>query len=166
MSRGLSLSMVCLAVAWTTMIPSTARPQAPKEPKVIATFGEPYGPIQIKKTDTGIVIRDAEELVSHSNKPGAAKDASVQKAMEAELAKLLKVERIDWSKQMILAVNGHGSGDGSGTIRFGALKIEDKILTVPWRQENRPSLGIVTPRGMILVDCFIGEVKFVPLATK
>ena len=82
------------------------------------------------------------------------------------MAKLLKVEKIDWTKEMILAVNGNRSGDGSGTIKFRSLKIKDKVLHVAWQQENRPSLGIVAPRGMVLVERFDGEVKFAPFVKK
>src|SRR5262245_39037598 len=75
----------------------------PKELKTIAVFAGPYGPVQLKANDTGVVIRSAEELVARSSKPESAKDAAVQKTMEEELAKLLRVDAIDWKKQMVLA---------------------------------------------------------------
>lgn len=135
----------------------------PKELKAIATFTGPYGPIQLKINDTGAVIRSAEELVAKSSKPDSAKDAAVQKAMADELAKLLRVDAIDWSKQMVLVFKGRPSGDGGGFIKFGNLTVENNVLTVSWQQQDRPSLGIVTPMGTVLVDRFDGEVKFVPV---
>src|SRR5262249_23636384 len=110
MLRGL-LAVVCLAA----LLLSSGRAGEPNDLKILASFGEPSGPIRLKKEDTGVVIRSPQELASHSSKPDAAKDADFQKKMAAEVAKLLKVDSIDWSKQMILAVNGHSSSDGSGT---------------------------------------------------
>ena len=46
----------------------------------------------------------AEELVGVTSKAKSAKDPDVQKEMEAELAKLLKVDAIDWNKQIVLGV--------------------------------------------------------------
>ena len=162
MIRSLLLSVACLAVA----ILATVRAGEANDLKIIASFGESYSPIHLKKEDTGVVIRSPQELVAHSNKSDAAKDAEVQKKMVSEVAKLLKVESIDWTKQMILAVHGHSSGDGSGSIKFRSLKVKDKILHVTWQQEGRPSLGFVTPRGMALVERFDGEVKFAPVVKK
>src|ERR1017187_1479854 len=162
MIRNLSLSVACLAA----LILATVRAGEANDLKIIASFGESYSPIQLKKEDSGVVIHSPQELVAHSTKPDAAKDAEVQKKMESEVAKLLKVESIDWTKQMILAVHGHSSGDGSGSIKFRSLKVKDKILHVTWQQEGRPSLGFVTPRGMALVERFDGEVKFAPVVKK
>src|SRR5271170_4956737 len=57
------------------------------------------GPVQLDSYG-GVVIRSAEELVALSSRPAAAKDPAVQKELEAELAKLLEMDAIDWSKQM------------------------------------------------------------------
>ena len=108
------------------------------------------------------MIRSAEELVAHSGKPKSAKDAAVQKAMEAELTKLLEVERIDWSKQMVLAVRGE-PGTRADRVHFDSLKVEGKVLTVAWKVKQRPPhAGLGTPIALILVERFDGEVKFGP----
>jgi hypothetical protein len=164
MSRGLQLSVACLAAAWAAMIPNMLRAQESKDLKIFASLDNLAGPIRLKKEDSGVVIRNSQELVAHSSKPGSAKDPAVQKKMESELAKLLKVDGIDWTKQMILAVNGHQAG--YALIKFDSLKIEGKILTVTWKQEERPALGISVPSGLVLVERFEGEVKFVPFAKK
>jgi hypothetical protein len=111
------------------------------------------GPVRIR--GGGVVIRNAEELVISSGKSNAVKDPKVQKDMEAELIKLLKVEAIDWSKQMVLAIFGHG---------FESLKVEDKILTATFvAHYERPARAILPiPKVLILTERFEGEVKFVP----
>src|SRR5262245_1580166 len=99
---------VAVLASCAAMVPLAIRADEPKEMKIVArgSATEPYL-VGLKKTDSGVVIRSAEELVAHSGKPDSAKDPTAQKAMEAELAKFLMVERIDWSKQMVLAVQGH-----------------------------------------------------------
>src|SRR5262245_60685706 len=109
MPRGL-LPVACLVAAGAVTAHAAARADEPKELKIIATASstEPFL-VRLKKTDSGVVIRSAEELVAHSAKPDAAKDPAVQKATEAELAKFLNVAGIDWGKQMVLVVQGHPS---------------------------------------------------------
>src|SRR5262249_1930181 len=128
-----------------------------------ASATDPYL-VRLKKQDRGVVIRSAEELVAHSGKPDSAKDAAVQKALEAELAKFLNVESIDWKKQMVLAVQGHPSNGESGSIKFELPKIEGKVLVVFWKQEHSvtraPYQG--PPMGFALVERFEGEVNFIP----
>jgi formylglycine-generating enzyme required for sulfatase activity len=166
MSRSLLLSIACLVAAGAVVVPLALRAEEPKAPKIIATASDsdPYL-VRLKKDDSGVVIRSAEELVAHSTKPDSAKDSAVQKAMESELAKFLKVEGIDWSNQMVLAVQGHPSHGERGTVKFDPPRIERKTLVVLWKQENRvggraPHRG--PPTGFALVERFEGEVHFVP----
>lgn len=147
------------------MIPTTLCAEEPKDLKVIATLTDWGGRIEHKKEDSGIVIRSAEELFANSKKdPTSKKDPATPKAMEAELAKFLKVDSIDWDKQMIVAVNGHKVG--SGSIKFESLKTQDKVLTVTWKLEERPALGFSIPAGLVLAERFDGEVKFVQAMKK
>src|SRR5262245_14285699 len=163
MSRGFLFSAALAACA---AVPVALGAEEPKVPKIItsASDTDPYL-VRLKKTDSGVVIRSAEELVSLSGKPDSAKDPAVQKAMEAELAKFLKVDGIDWGKQLVLAVQGHPSHGEAGTIKFDAPAIEGKVLVVHWKQENRsagraPYRG--PPTGFALVERFEGDVNFVP----
>src|SRR5262245_38858623 len=135
MSRGFLFS-AALAAAWAA-VPLALGAEEPKAPKIIASASDtdPYL-VRLKKTDGGVVIRSAEELVAHSGKSDSAKDPAVQAAMEADLAKFLKVDSIDWGKQMVLAVQGHPSHGEAGTIKFDAPVIEGKVLVVHWKQEN------------------------------
>ena len=156
MFRGLQRSFTCL-VAGLMILPATARAQDTKDVKAIATAKDSsrngsFGPFYLKRE--GAVIRNAEELVASSVRAKFAKDPEVQKAMEAELAKILKVDAIDWSKQMVLGVIGEG---------FDPVTIDGKVLTatfVPF--EERPMRAIPPiPKTLLLVERFEGEVKFV-----
>jgi formylglycine-generating enzyme required for sulfatase activity len=167
MSRGLPLpAVVGLVVAWVTIIPLALLGEEPKGPKVIATASDPDPVlVRLKKHDSGVVIRSAQELVAHSGKPDSAKDTAVQKETESELAKLLKVDAIDWNKQMVVAVQGHPNHGERGSIKFDPPTIEGKSLVVHWKQENRvggraPYRG--PPTGFALVERFEGEVTLRP----
>jgi formylglycine-generating enzyme len=164
MSRGLLFSAAGL-VAVCAAVPLALRADESKEPKIIASASttDPYL-VQLKKTDSGVVIRSAEELVAHSTKPDSTKDPATQKAMEAELAKFLKVEAIDWSKQMVLAVQGHPTRGEHGSIKFDVPKIEGKVLLVHWKQEGHVARASYRgpPTGFALVERFEGEVTLLP----
>ena len=169
MSRGLQLSVACLVVA-CTVLPAPLLAEDVKELKIIASAQDSpraanIGPVQLKDYG-GVVIRSAEELVVLSIKAKSAKDPAVQKEIEADLAKLLEVDAIDWSNQMVLAVRGE-PGTKADKVRFDSLKVEDKILTVAWKVSARPPhAGPGTPIALILVARFDGEVKFVPSGQK
>ena len=164
MRHGLQLSIACLLVVWATL-PATARAADAKELQIFASARDSnraanIGPVQLDELG-GVVIRSAEELVALSSKAKSAKDPAVQKETEAELAKLLQLDAIDWSKQMVLAVRGE-RGTKADKVRFDSLKIEDKVLTVAWKVIPRPPhAGPGTPIALILVERFDGEVKFV-----
>jgi hypothetical protein len=169
MSRSLQRAVASLVAAWTMMIPVTLRAGEPKELKIIASASDPNPVlVRLKQEDSGVVIRSAQELVAHSSKAGSAKDPAIQKAMESELAKRLKVESIDWSKQMVLVVQGHGTQGEYGTIKFQSPKIEGKALVVPWKQENRVQIASAAgpPTGFALVERSERDVKFVSSTKK
>jgi hypothetical protein len=165
MSRGLQLRLACLAVACAALqVP--LRAEDTPEVKIIASAQDSpreagIGPVRLHDYG-GVVIRSAEELVAHSGKADSAKDPAVRKEVEAELAKVLDVDSIDWSKQMVLAVRGV-PGTGADRVHFDSLTVEGKVLTVAWRvRERPPHAGPGTPIAVILVPRFDGEVKFVP----
>jgi hypothetical protein len=165
MSRCLRLSAACLAIG-CVILPAMLRADDARELKILASAQDSQracniGPVRLDGYG-GVVIRSAEELVTHSGKPDSAKDPAVQKEMEAELAKLLQVEAIDWKKQMVLAVRGE-AGTKADRVHFDPLKVEGKVLTVAWKVKQRPPhAGIGTPLALALVERFDGEVKFTP----
>ena len=164
MSRRLMLSVACLVACAVVYAPSRA--EDAREMKIIASAQDSQraaniGPIQLNGYG-GVVIRSAEDLVAHSDKPDSAKDAAVQKAMTAELAKLLQIDAIDWKTHMVLAVRGE-PGTKADRVHFDSLRIEGKVLTVAWKVKQRPPhAGTGTPIALILVERFDGEVKFAP----
>jgi formylglycine-generating enzyme required for sulfatase activity len=165
MSRRLLLSFTCPVVAWAVMLPETLRAEDPEAPLIIASASDPDPVlVQLKKDDSGVVIRSAEELVAHSSKPDSANDPAVQKASEAALAKRLKVESIDWTKQMVLAVQGRPAKGEFGAIKFDPPVLDGKSLLVSWKQENRAYRAVYKgpPTGFVLLGRFEGEVKFLP----
>ena len=116
------------------------------------------GPIQLRERG-GLVIRNANELVALSAKPNT-KDATERKELEAELAKVLDMSTVDWSKQMVLAVRGT-QGTRLDRIHIDSLKAEGKVLTVTWKIKQRPPhAGPGSPVSLLLVERF-DEVKFV-----
>jgi hypothetical protein len=165
MSHCLRISVAGLVIA-CAVLPAPLRADDAKELKIIASARDSpraaaIGPVQLKDYG-GVVIRSAEELVASSSKAKSAKDPAVQKEVEAELAELLAVDAIDWSKQMVLAVRGE-PGTKADRVHFDALKIEGKVLTVAWKVKQRPPhAGPGTPIALILVERFDGDVKFGP----
>jgi hypothetical protein len=156
MLRGPQLSIAFLAAAWS-ILPATVRAEEAKELKPIATAksksrSASIGSFQLQKE--GVVIRNAEELVALTRKAKSAKDAAIQKDMEAELTKLLKVDAIDWGKQAVLGVIGEG---------FDSLKTNGKVLTATFVPFKEPGGRAVpeTPKILVLIEQFKGEVKFV-----
>jgi hypothetical protein len=171
MLRGQLLAFAFGLSAWL-VIPTAARAEDTKELKPIAaiqkggqtkplnpnspntgSFGPNIGSFELETT--GVVVRNAEELVALTSKAKSAKDPAVQKEMETELAKLLKVETVDWNKQMVLGMIAEG---------FESLKIDGKVLTVTYAPHNQlPLRGAIQdpPKTLVLVERFEGEVKFV-----
>jgi hypothetical protein len=92
-------------------------------------------------------------------------------AATALIAKMLKVDKIDWDKQMVVLVSGGVQRTGGFSVKVEKLTIADKTLTVHWKL-NAPKPGsIVTqalthPGAIALVDRFEGEVRFDPAPPK
>ena len=154
------MRLLLLALASVLMLlPAFTFADDAKELKVIAKAKEvtqenSIGPIVINKQAPAL-IRSAEELVAASKKAKSAKDPEVQKEMTTALAKLLKVEGIDWSKQMVLV----------GVVEsFDSLKPDGKVLTATYtRYYERPAPAVLpSPKVAVLTERFEGEVKFVP----
>ena len=144
------------------LAPAPADRPADKAPAVIARSPARIGvrggePAQL-------VIRSAEELAK-----AMGTDAETA---SAQAARMLKVEKIDWSKQMLLVVS-------AGTRRTGGYRVEvtdltlskDGTLTVKWKLNTPRPGGPVTqaithPAQTLLVDRFEGKVNFDPPAPK
>ena len=158
--------MVCSVLVFTAQ----AHAEEAREVEIIASAQDGssaarIGPVLLEAPG-GYVIRSAEQLAARSNKADSAKDPGVQKEIEAELARLLQMDAIDWSKQMVLAVRGE-PGTKADTIRFDSIKVENGVMTVAWKVRPRPPhAGPGTPIALILVDRINGEVRFAPAGQK
>jgi hypothetical protein len=169
MRHGLQRSAATLLAGWGLLL-ATARADDIRELAVFATAQDStraanVGPVRLDGPG-GVVIRSADELVARSPRAEAAKDPAVQKEIEAELAKALQLDAIDWGKHMAVAVRGE-PGTRADKVRFDSLKVENKVLTVAWKVIPRPPhAGPGTPLAVILVERFDGEVRFVPSGQK
>src|SRR5262249_21990435 len=121
----------------------------------------PDGPKEGQK----LVFRSAAELVAAT--PFKNLDAPaqvVEKQATAELAKALKVDTIDWAKQMVIVVTAGGRPTGGWKIDISAVKGKGKTVEVHWKAT--PPTGFATqafthPSVVALTDRVEGEVKFV-----
>ena len=106
-----------------------------------------------------MVIRSSEQLAKLRN-------TDPDKA-SAELAKMFKVESIDWKKRMVVVIFGGQQRTGGNSVEAKSLETKDGKLIVHWKL-NAPGPGsIVTqaityPTLTILVDLFEGDVVFDP----
>lgn len=124
------------------------------------------GPIHFNRKNGHMTIRSAEELAAKGSAPGNATDAYVQKQATADLAQLLKVNQIDWDKQMVVALDaGEFTTDGvSDALRVEIVSVQiiNKTLTVSWRL-CRPLAKRVTeqrPKAVVLLERWDGAVEF------
>src|SRR5262245_53741983 len=115
MSRCLRLAIVCLVAAWA-ILPGPLGAEDVKDLKPGAKIVMAHGPLAYKP-QRHLVIRSAEEVVANSSKPLKSKDRQVQQEMSSALAKLFKVDAIDWDKQMVVGIMT-GGGRGDPVIRF------------------------------------------------
>ena len=110
---------------------------------------------------TSVVIKSAEQL-------GKLQNVDADKA-SANLAKQLKVEAIDWKKQMVIVIAGGTQRTGGYSVEAKSLEVKDGKLIVNWKL-NTPAPGSIVTQALtnpaltILVDRFEGDVVFEPKA--
>lgn len=104
-------------------------------------------------------IKSAEQL-------GKLRNADPDKA-SADVAKLLKVDAIDWTKQMLIVIQGGSQRTGGYSVEAQTLEVKDGKLIVNWKL-NTPAPGSIVTQGFtnpaqtILVDRFEGDITFSP----
>ena len=122
------------------------------EPKIIAK-----APSRVVTGAT--VIKSAEQL-------GKLRTADPEKA-SADVAKMMKVEKIDWTKQMLIVISGGTQRTGGYSVEAKSLEVKDGKLIVHWKL-NSPAPGSIViqvlsnPAQTILVERFEGDVVFDP----
>ena len=87
----------------------------------------------------------------------------MRREQAALYAKALKVNQIDWDKQMIIGVSAGVLPAGSSVEITRIDQNRDKSLTVHWRLHEVPiksANGIINAAQVVLVERMTGEVKF------
>ena len=159
MRHCLQLAIACL-VAVCAIVPAPVSAEDVKDLKPGAKIVMAHGPLAYKP-QLHLVIRSAEELVANSAKPLKSKDREVQQEMSSALAKLFKVDAIDWDKQMVVGImTGGGRGD-AGNLAFVSFLLQGKSLTVHYTGPAFPDHNCVSNSGLALIPRFDGEVTFV-----
>jgi hypothetical protein len=158
MTRFLPFAIVCLVAAWA-ILPAPLGAEDAKDLKPGVKIVMTHGPLAYKPQI--LVIRSPEELVAHSSKALQSKDRKVQQEMSSTLAKLFKVDAIDWDKQMVVGImTGGGRGD-AGNLAFGSILLQGKSLTVHYTGPAYPDHSCACNSGLALIPGCDGEVKFV-----
>jgi hypothetical protein len=122
---------------------------------------------QADKSRKQLVIRTAAELVANTNTGPAPEDTDEKRI--AAVAKLLKVDSIDWKKQMLVVVSGGIKTTGGWRIDIAAVTKGEKACTVSWSMEAPNGIAtqaISHPAVVALVDRCEGEVHFVMTAVQ
>jgi hypothetical protein len=110
---------------------------------------------------TAVVIKSAEHL-------GKLRNADPDKA-SADVAKLLKVDAIDWKKQMLIVIQGGTQRTGGYSVDAKSVDVKDGTAIVHWKL-NTPAPGSIVTQALtnpaltILVDRFEGDVSFNPVS--
>jgi hypothetical protein len=131
--------------------------------KVYASFsGRPAG----AAPRGHMVIRGGPELTKIMSGLGG----NIDKAT-ARLVQQLKVEKIDWTRQMVLIISGGTQRTGGYRVELTGLKVKDDVLTVHWRLFGpRPGQTVTQalshPALTLLVQRYDDEIRFDPSTAK
>lgn len=110
-----------------------------------------------KRGDTQWVINNGTELAKHFGYFGREVDSRASQ----DIARELKVPKVDWSRQMLVTISAGLRASGE-RVRIVRVELKERILTVTYKIE-RPAEspgGIAFPAETVLVDRFDGEVKY------
>src|SRR5205823_4513311 len=104
-----------------------------QELKIIAKAFWPYASARPGDKGDGhkLVLRSAAELVVAT--PFSKLDAPqqvVEKKANDEIAKVLKIDGVDWQKRMLIVVTSGVKPSGGYSVEITDLKVADKTLTV------------------------------------
>jgi hypothetical protein len=117
-----------------------------------------------------VVIRNGEELAKAAGLEKPEGEDAQRKAAET-VAKALKVDDIDWKKQMLIVVTGGVKRTGGYSVEITKIEMADKVMTVHWKL-NSPKRGspvtqtITHPALTVIVERFEGKVVFDPSEAK
>ncbi len=130
-------------------------PKSAAAPKVIARFPENLG-----GHEKSVVIRSAADL--------ARVKGGEPKQLAGQMAKLFKIERIDWDRQMVLVIVD-GRDPRGAHVELVGLEPRGKELIVHWKtvplKPGEVNAQPNTPAALtLLVERFDGPIRFDPPA--
>ena len=114
-----------------------------------------------------LVIRSVEELAKGSGLEKPEGEEAQKKAAEAFL-KALRIDEIDWKKQMLIVVSAGRKNTGGYSVEITQIdRAEEKLMTVHWKLNTPKPGGPVTqtithPALTAVVERFAGKVVFDP----
>jgi hypothetical protein len=148
------------------------RAQSPAQPAPgtnQAAVGEDYkiqarSPMRVGGVPNGgqLLIRNGKELLT------ALADAkNDEKTATENLAKALKVDGVDWTKQMVVVVSGGTRPTGGYSVEVLGAAVKDNKLIITWKL-NAPKPGAIVTQALthpvqtVLLPQFDGAVEFDP----
>ena len=113
-----------------------------------------------------LVIRSAAEAAKASGLPA---DGKGQEQATANLAKALRIEKIDWDKQMVVVATAGAKPTGGYRVEVLSVAVKEGNLLVKWKLHT--PTGFVTqafthPGEAVLVEKAEGKATFDPPAPK
>ena len=144
--------------AFTSEISSTATN--------LATAGAASGAAQ--GTDGPKVhARTAYKLGATSAAIRSADELAKLNAKAEDVARALKVDKIDFSKQMLVVISGGPRPTGGYGVEYKSAEVKDKKLVIHWVLKTPAKDAFVTqafthPMLVVLMDRFDGDVVFDP----
>jgi hypothetical protein len=144
-----------------TQLPLVAGAAAEPAGKAVKVLAETAAPPVAPKDGKPLVIRNAKELMQAQGGKGD------EEAATAALAKALKVDGIDWNKQMVLVLSGGQRRTGGYSVQVKGIEVKGDTLTVRWEVKGPPPGSFVTqalthPSKTLLVERFDGTIRFDP----
>jgi hypothetical protein len=165
MRRALFVILLCVLPAVGGARPeSGTSPEPPPTVKVIASAkGESWtwgnGGLGGTHVPRPRVYRSVEEVAQEH--PGR-----VRRTLDADLARDVGVNKIDWSKQMMVVIHGPAQSRSDGRIVIRKLSVSGKRLTICWQVEKAHpywpgfNANLCWPSRTFLVSRFSGKVFF------
>lgn len=115
-----------------------------------------------------LVIRGAAEAAKAVGLPG---DGKGQEQASDQIAKAVKLDKIDWDKQMVIVATAGAKPTGGYRVEILSVKSKEKDIVVKWKLHSPKPDDFVTqafthPAEAVVVEKKEGKVVFDPLAPK
>lgn len=158
----------CACVAVGGLLAACGVAAEPTDWKVLASVSTVGGkqdlPISVDpvgdKPRHGVACRGPADLTALMVKDKKlASSVEEQRRAEERAAKLLGVAKIDWTKQMVVAVDA-GAVGGSREVKLVSARADGTTLTVTWQTVGSTGAGLNNPRLLALMPRFEGDVVF------